>query len=177
MKNLTFKLADNEKWVQGFEGIYSVDMTGSVNSYHRKKKKKLKCYNNSSGYLIVDFYKDRKRKQYIAHRLIAETLIPNPENKPEVNHIDGDKTNNDISNLEWNTRKENICHAFSTGLKNSEHLRRAVVQLDKATKEVIVKYNSITDAHRQTGINRSSITSTCQGKRETAGEFIWRYAG
>lgn len=68
------------------------------------------------GYLSVDLYKDGKRVTRGVHRLVAEAFIPNPENKPEVNHKDGNKHNNSISNLEWVTKKENVRHAWDNGL-------------------------------------------------------------
>lgn len=71
------------------------------------------------GYLITDLYKNGERTRYRVHRLVAQEFIPNPENKPCVNHKDGNKHNNDISNLEWVTEKENCQHAWATGLAKS----------------------------------------------------------
>lgn len=68
------------------------------------------------GYPTVDLYNNSKRTEKLVHRLVANAFIPNPENKPTVNHIDGDKMNNKIDNLEWNTHKENMQHAVRTGL-------------------------------------------------------------
>ena len=71
---------------------------------------------NSKGYLVTDLYSNGTRKTFRVHRLVAEEFIPNPYNKPEVNHIDGNKNNNNYSNLEWVTKKENCRHAWDNGL-------------------------------------------------------------
>ena len=70
----------------------------------------------ATGYKIVWMNIKGKQKHYYLHRLIAEAFIPNPDNKPQVNHIDGNKTNNNVENLEWVTSKENVHHAIRTGL-------------------------------------------------------------
>ena len=72
---------------------------------------------DSGGYYTVSLCQLGKGKTYRVHRLLADNFIPNPETKGDVNHIDGDKNNNDLSNLEWNTRQENLSHAFRTGLR------------------------------------------------------------
>jgi hypothetical protein len=119
---MSFVLEENEKWVNGYEGMYSVDTTGQVYSYKRGTKVKLAggvLYDKSRGchsYRAGCFFKDGKSKSLYFHRVVAEAFIPNPENKKEVNHIDGDKLNNRIENLEWATRSENTQHAYDTGL-------------------------------------------------------------
>jgi hypothetical protein len=82
-----------------------------------KTNKKLKAFDNGVGYLRVGIYVgDNKHKPVYIHRLIAQNFIPNPENKIEVNHIDGNTKNNNISNLEWATKSENQLHAYKIGL-------------------------------------------------------------
>lgn len=104
-----------EKWRKiSTNDNYKVSSDGRIrrcdNDYEKVPRK------NRDGYLITDLYKDGERTRYRIHRLVAQEFIPNPENKPCVNHKDGNKHNNDISNLEWVTEKENCQHAWATGL-------------------------------------------------------------
>lgn len=115
--------------IKGFEGLYEVSDTGLVRSidrsYYSKDgqfhfyKGKLKAIlpNKNVKYLQVELYKNNKSHHRYVHRLVAEAFIDNPENLPEVNHIDGNRQNNVVSNLEWVTRKGNVKHAITTGLK------------------------------------------------------------
>lgn len=105
------------KNVIGYEGLYQISNYGNIKSFKRIDVAILKPIKDSCGYLGGAFYKNRIRKQYILHRLVAEAFIPNPLNKRTVNHIDGNKLNNHVSNLEWNTDSENQNHAIRTGLK------------------------------------------------------------
>ena len=104
--------------VNGFEGLYAVDSTGKVYSIvanaHRRKRE-LKQYPNENGYMKVNLYDTNGRchKKYI-HRLVAEAFVPNPEGKPNVNHIDCNVKNNSIDNLEWCTQSENVKYQVST---------------------------------------------------------------
>lgn len=132
------------KDIVGFEGYYQISNLGIVKSIIREIPLTTKCGNNttrtskekfikqklniSGGYLKVDISKNAKQKQLLIHRLIAEYFIPNPYNKPMVNHINGIKTDNRIVNLEWCTQKENMKHAFKTGLVGK---RRCFVGLFK----------------------------------------------
>lgn len=100
--------------LDGEMSVYMILDMGFV--YNRKTKMLLKNSINFDGYNHVTLYHNGNRYRKLVHRLVAEAFIPNPENKPEVNHKDGNKTNNDISNLEWVTHSENIQHAYDTGL-------------------------------------------------------------
>lgn len=102
------------KPIPGYEGLYSITEDGRIWSYYRNKWKKPQL--DKDGYLTISLYKNRKRKGYLFHRLVAQTYIPNPENKPEVNHKNGIKDDNRVEDLEWVTRKENSIHAYETGL-------------------------------------------------------------
>lgn len=114
---------------------------------------------NGGGYYHISFCKNNKCKTFNIYRLIAINFIPNPENKPQVNHIDGNKLNNHVNNLEWCTRSENMQHAWKLDLyKNSR----------KATK----KYKSKKVMCIETGINHSNISKCCKGKLKSAGKKI-----
>ena len=109
--------------IKGYEGLYSITKDGSVWSHPKRRSSKqgiyLKPGVNTRGYKQVVLYKDNKHKNITIHRLIALTFINNPDNKLEVNHIDGNKLNNKIENLEWCTSSENHIHAY----KNDNHKR------------------------------------------------------
>lgn len=100
--------------VVGYEGLYTIDIFGNI--IRVKDEKEMSQQKNKFGYMNVSLSKDGKQKQHKIHRLIAQAFIPNPQNKKQVNHIDGDKTHNVVWNLEWCTCKENINHAVRTGL-------------------------------------------------------------
>ena len=101
--------------VVGFEGLYAVDTDGNVWSFWFGKERILKSAKDGKGHLKVILCKDGKHKTVAVHRLVAIAFILNPENKPEINHKNGIKTDNRIENLEWVTSSENKIHAFATG--------------------------------------------------------------
>lgn len=103
-----------------FNPKYTISTTGEI--YSTKRKISLKSTVDTSGYLRVGLWdtEEKKTKKYLVHRLVALTYIPNPLNLPQVNHIDGDRFNNDISNLEWCTAGENQKHAYRIGLKGKK---------------------------------------------------------
>ena len=177
-----------QKDVIGYEGLYKISPNGEIFSEYSKRL--LKPYVASDGYLRVNLCKDKKVKITMLHRIVAETFIPNPNNLPVVNHIDGNKANANAKNLEWATFSENSYHAFATGLSSiSEKCRKAVSQIAaengaKTTSKKIYQYDldenlieifpSIREAERTTGISRANISQVCHGKRTKAGGFIWR---
>ncbi|HFO0796421.1 TPA: NUMOD4 motif-containing HNH endonuclease [Enterobacter roggenkampii] len=119
MKNLEFG-----NYIPGYEGKYSVTREGRVYSHSRPysagrilKGRFLTPSPNTKGYLRVTLLSDGIQKTFSVHRLVAQLFIPNPNGKNEVNHINGDKTDNHVDNLEWCSASENIRHAYRTGLK------------------------------------------------------------
>lgn len=181
----------NEIWkdVVGFEGLYQVSNLGRIKSlsknvgfYFRKEKILSNCYQNN-GYLVVNLSKKTEVSRKSIHRLVAQAFIPNPERKAQVNHKDGNKQNNCVSNLEWCTDSENKRHAFKTGLnKHTPPIRigkengssKSVIQYD-CSMSFVKKWDCIMEASKNNRIDNSSITKCCKGKLKTAGGFIWRY--
>lgn len=134
--------------------------------------------NPSTNYLIVSLYVDSistpKGKKESVHRLMALTFLPRIPGKEHVNHIDGNKLNNHITNLEWCTPQENAQHAFNTGLSTSTHCEREVHQYS-LKGEYITSYKSLHEAERVTGISYQNIYKVVSGKREHAGKMLWSY--
>lgn len=167
---------EKEIWkeIDGFPD-YEVSNLGRVCSFKKKYPRIMKPGKSSSGYLQVILYTGGKGVRKTIHRLVAEAFVPNPENKPEVNHIDEDKKNNVAENLEWVTRRENNNHG-TRNRRDAETKRKAVVQY--TTKGVfLAEYPSIKEAGRVTGINKSHICQVCRGKEKTAGGYLWLYDG
>lgn len=127
------------KWVVGYEGYYLVSNAGRVMSVPHKPKvgpncgyllKQRRC---NSGYPAVVLSVDGKKKNAMVHRMVAQAFVENPKGKEEVNHIDGDKTNNSVENLEWVTRSENAVHAYKNlPRKKSNYHHSVKLTADKA---------------------------------------------
>lgn len=189
-------MEDLEIWkdVYGFEGYFQISNTGKVKSVKRElinssnikrviKEKILSPCISTNGYRIVSLNKDKKRIKMSIHRLIATAFIPNPENKPFVNHINGIKTDNRIENLEFVSASENIKHAYNIGLmkptalgkfgKNNSGSKK-VYQFDKSGN-FIGEHFGISEAGRNTNICPSHICQCALMKRKYAGGFIWKY--
>ena len=155
--------------IESFEN-YEVSNLGKVRNI--KSGRTLKPHLNHNGYLKHHLYKHNKLKELFLHRIIAIAFIDNPEEKPQVNHIDENKLNNDLSNLEWCTVRENLIHGTRTK-RVAEKLSQKVIQLD-LNDNVLNEFESMVQAGQETGVSRSNISSCCNGKLKSAGGFKWR---
>lgn len=183
------------KPIVGYEGLYEVSNLGRVKSLNRERKqgignyyreeKILKSELNHKGYSIVSLHNNNVKKTKFIHRLVAMAFLSNLENKPQVNHKDGNKQNNCVENLEWCTNKENMQHAFENGLHKGgnygkfggEHNRAKKIKQYDLQGEFIQQWNSIIDITRNLNILSQNISKCCKKQygRKTAGGFIWRY--
>jgi len=177
-----------QKDVVGYEGLYTISDNGDVFSTYRKRL--LKPYVSSDGYLRVNLCKDKKAKCTMLHRIIAEAFIPNPNMLPFVNHKDGNKANFKIENLEWITASGNVYHAFKTGLNHislkcreavskiaaingAKTTSKSVIQID-IYGNVICEFKSMREASRDTKISRQNIARACSSSDYSAGGFKWQ---
>ena len=144
------------------------------NIYSRTTHKLLKVNKKHTGYCTVDLYKNSKSKSVSVHRVIAGLFCENLNGKKEINHIDGDKTNNAASNLEWATRAENLRHAYITGLRKQDVSPRCVIATDIETGERKI-FKSIYYAARVLHISQGNICMACKGQRPYAGGYYWQY--
>ncbi len=163
------------KDILGFEGLYKIGDLGTCLRFDKAKnkfviKKPIICTN---GYIEYQLYKKGKRYCKLAHRLVAEAFIPNPYNKPEVNHKDEDITNNKVSNLEWMTSKENA--NYGTRIERcSSKQRIPIVQLS-LDGQFIRRWSSCAEAERELGIGSENFIRCCKHKRKTSLNSIWLY--
>lgn len=165
------------KDIVGFEGLYQISNLGNVKSLnylHTGKERILKLSKNQYGYLYVTFRKNGEKKNYLIHRLVCQSFIPNPNNLPQVNHKDECKTNNCVENLEWCTCKENINYG-SHNKRVSEKMSKTVLQFTK-DGEFIKEWKSGKDIQRILGFDSSHISRCCLGKRKSAFGFVWKYS-
>ena len=145
-------------------------------SNKNKKYRQLNPWKNRRGYSLVSLYKEKKQQKYLLHRLIAIVFLPNPEGKPQINHKNGIKTDNNLENLEWSTNYENTQHAHNMGLVNYGYLEKPVKQICKDTGKVLSTFKSAKSAEVRTGISRSNIAAVIKGKRKTTGGYKWQYS-
>lgn len=158
------------KNIKNYEGIYQISNLGKI----KNKEKILKQY-VKKGYYTIGLRKNGLRKFYQVHRLVAQAFIENKDNLPQVNHIDENKLNNNVDNLEWCTVSYNNC--YGTRLKRvyeNNKSRKPVVFYD-LKNNVVKEFSSIMEAHRITKINTSCIVHSCKNKDIKPRKYIWRY--
>ena len=165
----------DEIWrdIEGYEGLYQISNKGRVKSLYKGSERILKPWDNGRGYLLVTLCKNGVALSKSIHRLVAISFIINPENKPQVNHKDENKSNNCIENLEWATAKENNNY----GTHNERITGRPPVPIIQYSKsgEFIRWWKSAREVERVLGIANSHIIDCCRGKQKSSGGFVWKY--
>lgn len=150
-------------------GIVRNKVTGHILSPQEDKK----------GYLRVRLSLHDKKATAKVHRLVATAFIPNPEEKPQVNHKDTDKHNNRVGNLEWATNSENQIHAYKNGLNHvtgkAGRKKRPVCKIELETGKVIETYQSLSDAGLKNGLHDTNIHKVLNGSRRSCGGYGWKY--
>lgn len=178
------------KEIKGYEGKYIISNYGEIISLPRYKQNNSKlqyvepkeikrCVNRKNGYVYVQLWNEAKYKNIRLHRLVAETFLENPHNYSQVNHIDGDKTNNKVDNLEWCTQSQNGLHAYKIGLANNENQKIKVRQYDN-DGNLVAEYNSLLEASKITGINIQKISFCINGKykyKRKSEKYRWEKLG
>lgn len=176
-------MKETYKCIRGYESKYMISNFGNVMSLDYKNTKKPKVLvpvKHHLGYLLIHLGENKIK---MIHTLVAEAFIPNPENKKYVNHIDGNKQNNHVSNLEWVTSKENMNHAIRTGLRNphknnakfgkDNHLSKYVLQYSK-DGEFIKRWECVSDAARFFNGRSCTINNNIAGRLKSAYGYVWK---
>lgn len=183
------------KDIPGYEGYYQISSCGNVKSLPKIKKifcekeyitkeKILGVDKNSRGYKRIWLSKEGKRKRIFVHRMVAETFIPNPDDKPCVNHIDCNIENNNVNNLEWCTKKENSEHAVKLGRtkwteeqkinqrKKFAKFKKSVIGISKDGEKII--FSSLKDL-KTIGYSPGDVCVCCKDKTKTYKGYKWEY--
>ena len=189
-----------EMWkvIEGTDGTYEVSSTGKVRSNNylgHGKQQELSLVKDHKGYLRTQIRKDGRRQTIKVHREVAKAFIPNPENKAEVNHKDGNKENNHVDNLEWATPGENTAHAYDSGLKEKtrewcrqmgstvgrealareREKRKTPVTATRLCDGAVFEFTSQAEAAEKTGTPQPNIHKVLKGKRKSANGFSFKY--
>ena len=177
------------KDIPNYEGLYQASNLGRIRSVDRykeviiknqygeyKRTKFFKSYvlkqQTYMGYKCVQLHINGKYKWEKVHRLVAKAFVPNPENKPQVNHIDGNKSNNCVENLEWCNQSYNTKHAYKNNL--IKHYKIEINQYD-LEGNYIKTWESAKEIEKKLKIKNSQICRCCKNENSTAGGYYWKY--
>ena len=180
---------ENEVWkdVPNYEGIYKVSNFGRIKMVKRtlidslgkkiNKKEHILKPRTGNRYYMIALYKNGKREDLLLHRLIAQTFIPNPENKPFVNHKDENCFNNCSDNLMWCTQKENMnWGTINERMSKNSKSKRKVNQYDM-DGNFIKQWDCMTDFYKSKGLKlKTGIIECCKGRRQSHMGYKWKYA-
>ena len=165
------------KDIEGYEKLYQVSNFGRVKSYPRngtiKEERILKQTIDNNGYLIVGLHKNNKAKKVCVHWLVANAFIPKKENDEVINHIDGNKLNNKLINLERCTQSHNVKESFRLGLQKPSN-EKPILQYD-LNGNFIKEWKSGCEVSRQLCISQANISACCRNVRRQAGGFVWKF--
>lgn len=188
-------MAEIWKDIPGYEGLYKISSLGKL----KRCNKTYFCGNNtkrvleereiigdkdSFGHVRVTLYKNGTKKRIFLHRLIAESFIPNSENKPEIDHINAIPDDNRVENLRWVTHQENLNNPITLKRKSSaamgNHMLGKIGKLHHNSKKCLCietgnVYYGTSEASRKTGLNQICISACCIGKRKTTGGYHWKF--
>ena len=159
------------KDIARYEGLSQVSSLGRVKRVTTGRI--LKSGKITGGYLLVSLYKNNTKSNKYIHRLVSESFIPNPENKSQVNHIDEDKTNNSLDNLEWMTAKENVNHG--TRNERSRKTKSIAIIATNTTTGESQEFYGTNECARQLWLDPSSITKVLKGKLNHTGGYTFKY--
>ena len=183
------EIKEKEIWkdIEGYEGKYMVSSFGRVKSFYLGKEKLLKPKTDKDGYKQINLYKNKKPHTLKIHRLVAQAFIPNPDNKPQIDHINTNRADNRVDNLRWCTQKENCnnpitytklvgenCYMY--GMRGSKHRASKPVCMFTKKGVFIKEYDNAQEFARAHNLyNGNNITSCCRGKLKSAYGYIWKY--
>jgi len=177
-----------EEWkdIQGYEGLYQISNLGRVKSLKRfvnikvfnkaqikrvRKEYILNPVQDKDGYLLVHLYKSSKAKTFKVHRLVATNFLP-----LVINHKNGIKSDNKVSNLEWCTQLQNVHHSINTLKKEKyKNCRNKEVEQYSLNGEFMKRYSSITEAAKAINVTKTAISYCCNGKTKSCGGYIFRF--